>query len=84
MQGLVGAVFEGVGVSAGSFIGGWLMNNYGGSITFRIFGISAILLAFVHYAVQWILSKRVDEIGKKLVIDLSPEKYTSNGAHAYD
>lgn len=51
-QGLVGAVFEGIGVSSGSFICGYLMKIYGGSATFRIFGVSAICLSFVHYFVQ--------------------------------
>ncbi|CAO1428232.1 unnamed protein product [Diamesa hyperborea] len=39
IQGLVGAVFEGIGVSMGSLIGGLLMQNIGGSATFKLFSI---------------------------------------------
>lgn len=66
MQGLVGAIFEGIGVSAGSFICGYLMNIYGGSATFRIFGISAICLSFVHYFVQKFLDGFSARHGKNL------------------
>ncbi|XP_073973876.1 sugar baby transporter isoform X3 [Rhodnius prolixus] len=58
-QGLVGAVFEGIGVSLGSFIGGLLINHYSGSKTFLIFGIGALTCALVHFFVQYFLSRRV-------------------------
>ncbi|XP_055319817.1 major facilitator superfamily domain-containing protein 6 isoform X2 [Sitodiplosis mosellana] len=61
LQGLVGAIFEGVGVSTGSFICGYLMDVYTGRIAFRIFGVSAICLSFVHYFVQ----KFLDNFGTK-------------------
>lgn len=64
IQGLVGAVFEGIGVSSGSFICGYLMNIYGGSVTFRIFGVSAICLSFVHYFVQKFLDTYAARHGK--------------------
>lgn len=54
-QGLVGAVFEGVGVSCGSFIAGSLFENYNGSLTFRYFGIGALILFLVHVVTQKIL-----------------------------
>ncbi|XP_053672708.1 major facilitator superfamily domain-containing protein 6 [Anopheles nili] len=52
MQGLVGAVFEGVGVSLGSLLAGNLFNRIGGSSTFRAFGIAALVLFVVHVVVQ--------------------------------
>lgn len=52
IQGLVGAIFEGVGVSSGSFLAGHLVEKYGGSQTFRYFGISALVLFLIHIAVQ--------------------------------
>ncbi|XP_031631871.1 major facilitator superfamily domain-containing protein 6-A isoform X2 [Contarinia nasturtii] len=52
LQGLVGAIFEGVGVSSGSFICGYLMKAYTGRIAFRIFGVAAICLSFLHYFVH--------------------------------
>lgn len=56
-QGLVGAVFEGIGVAAGSFIGGHLMESIGGSLTFRVFGVAALVLCVVHVIVQKLLEK---------------------------
>lgn len=75
-------MFEGVGVSAGSFIGGYLMNEFGGSATFRLFGVVAIIFSVIHFIVQTVLDKYVDDVGKKFHI--SPEKYTYNGALAFD
>uniref|UniRef100_A0A224XLK4 Putative transporter n=1 Tax=Panstrongylus lignarius TaxID=156445 RepID=A0A224XLK4_9HEMI len=58
-QGLVGAVFEGIGVSLGSFIGGLLIHHYSGSKTFLVFGIGALICALVHFIVQYFCSRRV-------------------------
>lgn len=55
MQGLVGAVFEGVGVSAGSSLAGTLYQKYGGALTFRFFGIGALILCVIHIGVQYLL-----------------------------
>lgn len=57
LQGLVGAIFEGIGVSAGSFIGGYMMEHMGGSYTFRMFGIAALLLCILHVLVQKFIAK---------------------------
>lgn len=65
---MVGAIFEGIGVSTGSFVCGYLMNIYGGSVTFRIFGIAAICLSFVHYFVQKFLDTFTARHGKTLNI----------------
>ncbi|CAH0715997.1 unnamed protein product, partial [Brenthis ino] len=48
VQGLVGAIFEGVGSSLGSFIGGRLYGVYGGWITFRYFGYGALVAGVIH------------------------------------
>lgn len=40
------------------------MNIYGGSVTFRIFGIAAICLSFVHYFVQKFLDTFAARHGK--------------------
>ncbi|KAK9500670.1 hypothetical protein O3M35_001894 [Rhynocoris fuscipes] len=58
-QGLVGAVFEGIGVSLGSFIGGTLINTYSGSKTFLMFGLAALLCALIHALVQYFVGRRV-------------------------
>ncbi|GAB0093197.1 major facilitator superfamily domain-containing protein 6-A [Sergentomyia squamirostris] len=52
LQGLVGAVFEGVGVSMGSFIGGIAFAKIGGSATFRWFGVGALVLLVIHVLVR--------------------------------
>ncbi|KAL5273717.1 hypothetical protein ACFFRR_000457 [Megaselia abdita] len=65
MQGLVGAIFEGVGVSIGSFVGGLLFESIGGSETFRIYGIVALVACLVHIIVQLLLQKySKDKTGK--------------------
>lgn len=58
------SVFEGIGVSSGSFVCGYLMKIYGGSVTFRIFGVMAICLSFVHYFVQKFLDTFAARHGK--------------------
>lgn len=57
VQGLVGAVFEGVGTSMGSLIGGYLYNSYGGLITFRAFGIGALVCCIINWLAFTILHR---------------------------
>lgn len=64
LKGLVGAIFEGVGVSCGSLIGGYMFNSIGGSKTFRIFGVCSLVLFLIHVMVQKCLNK--SEKGKFL------------------
>lgn len=65
LKGLVGAVFEGIGVSTGSFIGGYLMENFQGSAAFRIFSYGAFIFFGLHVVVQWLLTKITGPYGKK-------------------
>ncbi|PSN34536.1 hypothetical protein C0J52_19087 [Blattella germanica] len=58
VQGTVGAVFEGVGVSLGSLFGGMLYDKFGGAITFRIYGSFALALFILHSLVQFLLGRR--------------------------
>ncbi|XP_076272004.1 sugar baby transporter [Rhynchophorus ferrugineus] len=55
MQGLVGAVFEGVGVSLGSFLAGLAWNDVGGQKTFLFFGVGALTACAVHFVAQRLL-----------------------------
>lgn len=57
LQGLVGAIFEGVGVSTGSFIGGLLFASVGPGHTFEIFGVSAFIAFVVHVCLQMYLQR---------------------------
>ncbi|XP_052752558.1 major facilitator superfamily domain-containing protein 6-like [Galleria mellonella] len=59
VQGLVGAVFEGVGTSLGSLVGGQLYKYHGGSTTFRWFGIGALVFCFLHIFVQYLLKDKI-------------------------
>ncbi|KAL1117183.1 hypothetical protein AAG570_004510 [Ranatra chinensis] len=58
VQGLVGALFEGVGVSIGSFLAGLAFDNMEGSSVFCIFGIGALVCCFLHSIIQYIIHKR--------------------------
>lgn len=78
LQGLVGAIFEGIGVSCGSFVCGYLMNEFGGSITFRIFGVGAICLSFIHYFVQRFMDQFSNKHGKTLNITQNNSTVQSN------
>lgn len=57
VQGLVSALCEGVGVAFGSFLGGILVNMYGGAITFRIFGIAALIMTVFNVVAQFLLER---------------------------
>uniref|UniRef100_A0A1I8PHP6 Major facilitator superfamily associated domain-containing protein n=1 Tax=Stomoxys calcitrans TaxID=35570 RepID=A0A1I8PHP6_STOCA len=57
MQGLVGAIFEGIGVSVGSLIAGYLFDAIGGGHTFEIFGVAAFVAFIVHVCVQMYLQR---------------------------
>lgn len=59
----MGAVFEGVGTSLGSFIGGRLYGAYGGWLTFRWFGYGALVACALHALAQRMLAAR--ETGNK-------------------
>jgi hypothetical protein len=52
-------------VSTGSFVGGYLMEKYGGSKAFQFFSIAFVLFFFLHVIVQWILTKLFGPYGKK-------------------
>uniref|UniRef100_A0A182MVN7 Major facilitator superfamily associated domain-containing protein n=1 Tax=Anopheles culicifacies TaxID=139723 RepID=A0A182MVN7_9DIPT len=82
MQGLVGAVFEGVGVSLGSLLAGNLFHRIGGSSTFRAFGIAALVLFVLHVVVQK-LTDRFGSQGKQQqkVDGLTGVKLKENGTH---
>ncbi|XP_059062995.1 major facilitator superfamily domain-containing protein 6 [Achroia grisella] len=61
VQGLVGAVFEGVGTSMGSLIGGQLYKHYGGAATFRWFGVGSLIFCVLHLIAQYALRNRVQQ-----------------------
>lgn len=58
-------MFEGVGVSTGSYLGGYLMDHVQGSATFRFFSYGAFIFFGVHVFVQWAINKIAGPYGKK-------------------
>jgi len=57
IQGLVGAVFEGIGVAFGSLICGHLMHRYDGVITLRIFSSGALMWLTSYWIMQLLLQR---------------------------
>lgn len=60
----MGAVFEGVGVSIGSLVGGIMFSKVGGSATFRWFGLGAMVFMVIHVVVQKLYARIVGSFGK--------------------
>lgn len=67
-KGLVGAIFEGIGVSAGSFIAGNLFASVGGSLTFRYYGIMSLVFFVIHVVVQKLMAKYSRGSGKDIEV----------------
>jgi len=72
-QSLVGAIFEGVGVSMGSLIAGQLFESVTARTTFEIFGIGAFIVFVIHVCIQLYLQRNsnIDENGKGTVASAS-------------
>jgi hypothetical protein len=67
LQGLAGGVFEGVGVSIGSFVGGILFAKIGGSKTFLWFSIMSFVAFACHVFIQWLIQRFSNSPGKNKV-----------------
>uniref|UniRef100_A0A1A9WH56 Major facilitator superfamily associated domain-containing protein n=1 Tax=Glossina brevipalpis TaxID=37001 RepID=A0A1A9WH56_9MUSC len=79
IQGLVGAIFEGIGVSTGSFIGGLLFDSVGGGHTFEIFGVSFFIAFIVHFCVQKYLQRhQSSDTNGKQSTEQNPKDSTNN------
>ncbi|KOC63116.1 Major facilitator superfamily domain-containing protein 6 [Habropoda laboriosa] len=57
IQGFIGAVFEGIGVSSGSLICGWLIDTYGGVTMLRAFSVGTLLWLTCFWLIQLLLQK---------------------------
>lgn len=64
LQGLVGAIFEGIGVSTGSLIAGTLFDKIGGSQTFLYYGIAVLVFCVIHIGLQKFLERYSNVHGK--------------------
>ena len=58
MQGVVGAAFEGLGVSVGTLVGGALYKALNGRWLFRIFSALAMLFCLTHAILNFWLDKK--------------------------
>ncbi|KAG8286131.1 hypothetical protein J6590_066698 [Homalodisca vitripennis] len=58
VQGLVGAIFEGIGVSMGSFLAGLMFDQMSGAMVFRISGLAVLVLCVLHICAQFFISRR--------------------------
>ncbi|XP_055373689.1 major facilitator superfamily domain-containing protein 6-like [Condylostylus longicornis] len=58
IQGLVGALFQGVGVSTGTFVAGYLFEFFTGNIAFMIFGILGLSTLIIHVLVHVIFKSK--------------------------
>lgn len=79
---MVGAVFEGVGVSLGSLLAGNLFFKIGGSKTFRWFGTGALILFVVHVVIQFVMDKlgsRGKKVDEKIANDSMLTRPITNG-----
>jgi MFS family permease len=80
MQGIVGAVFEGVGSSIGSLIGGILLNKMSGARVFFGFGVLCFIACALHILAYWSLEKKNETVEK----GYPGVKYMPPGLHPTD
>lgn len=59
----MGAVFEGLGVSLGSLIGGRLYEAYGGWKTFQLFGMASLVFCVLHIIAQYVIKGKNGHAG---------------------
>jgi len=75
LQGIFGAIFEGIGTSIGSLLGGLIFQKYGGVILFRSWGVFALSTGILFALANLFLDKvfpRKDSVGE--VADYSSEE----------
>lgn len=72
-------------MSTGSFVGGYIMEKHGGSQTFRMFGIGALILFLCHVTIQLVLDKTSrgkknagDHVSKNLQLGDQRSNYEDN------
>jgi MFS family permease len=61
MQGVLGGLFEGVGMGTGNFIGGLLYDHYGVHKLWRILGVAAGVCAVLHFIIHVVLDRTLPD-----------------------
>ncbi|XP_066282411.1 major facilitator superfamily domain-containing protein 6-like [Branchiostoma lanceolatum] len=80
MQGVMGAVFMGVGRASGSLIGGALFDMYGGVVLFRIYAGVCLFACVVYTLVSRWITEDLETDAKELVGDGAPGRGVDNPA----
>ncbi|CAH1261838.1 MFSD6 [Branchiostoma lanceolatum] len=80
MQGVMGAVFMGVGRASGSLIGGALFDMYGGVVLFRIYAGVCLFACVVYTLVSRWITEDLETGAKELVGDGAPGRGVDNPA----
>lgn len=70
LQGMVGAAFDGGGVAVGSLLSGYLYGAYGGPLTFRIFGVGALVACVLYSILQYVVSGKVPAMCGEHIADI--------------
>lgn len=79
LQGVFGAVFEGIGTSIGSLLGGYIFQNYDGVVLFRSFAIFSLTAGVLFSLANLVVDKiapRKDTVAD--VVEYSSEEDTYN------
>ncbi|CAH1390736.1 unnamed protein product [Nezara viridula] len=74
VQNIVGALFEGGGLSIGSLIGGYMFKKIGSSKTLLMFGISALAFTLLYLFLQPKLETVTEKKGVVVITEISEEK----------
>ena len=79
MQGLMGALYFGVGKSVGSLVGGLVLDELGVRNTFRCFGAVSLVAASAYFLFTFIWEKRRREEEKERDAEADPKQETDTG-----
>ncbi|XP_046647849.1 major facilitator superfamily domain-containing protein 6-like isoform X2 [Daphnia pulicaria] len=58
LQGIFGALFEGIGTAVGSLLGGFIFQNYGGAIMYRSFGIYTLIFGILYSSIHAFMDRK--------------------------
>ncbi|XP_066298488.1 major facilitator superfamily domain-containing protein 6-like isoform X2 [Branchiostoma lanceolatum] len=61
VQGIVGAVYYGVGRASGALLGGALFHTYGGVVMFRVYSVICLVTCILHWFVHRFLGVEANE-----------------------
>ncbi|CAL8114118.1 unnamed protein product [Orchesella dallaii] len=80
VQGMMGALYFGIGRGAGSFLGGLLIKKFGHRETFQIFGLGSFIACLLYVLVNILYLRRHSKAGSGIDINNMNGLVISNGA----